>query len=136
MQLCNNIKKYYNSNIYKHIKQHRKMNNTITKVKTTIVFLLRCRSSGLTPNFINNMTKNILNIFKIEDKIPHSIKNNVNNCIEKFHIKILNLLIKHKHNVLKDNEKHLKQNINFLKKHLKAEDNTLLLKSEDNLKKT
>ena len=69
------------------------------------------------------MTKNVQNIFKIEDKIPHNIRKNVNNCIEKFHIKILNPLIKHKHNVLKDNEKHLKQNISFLKKHLQAEDN-------------
>ena len=135
MTLYNKIKKRYNNYTNKHIKQHRKINNTIVKTKITIIFLLRCRRAEITPNFITNFSTNIHNIFKIQGKIPYNTQQTLLKILDYFNIKIHNLLIKHKNNYLRGNETQHNTNKNIIYKLLDHEDSTVFFESENNITK-
>ena len=72
----------------------------VVRIKSTITFLIRCRKSGIFPNFITNSTRNIQNIFS-ENGLP-SIQQHISNYTQELHNKLLNLTIKEKHMLLKD----------------------------------
>ena len=100
----------------------------------SIIFLLRCRRAGITPNFITNFTKNIHNIFKIQGKIPYNTQQTLFKILDYFNIKILNLLIKHKNNYLIGIETQHNTNKNIIYKLLDHEDSTVFFESENNIK--
>lgn len=133
MTLYNKLKKNYNDYTNNKIKIHRNINRSTTKLKTSVKFLLQCRKSGIMPKFINNSTKNILNIFKENGKIAPKIQQKVEKNIHILQTKILNILIQHKHDVLKENKTKLTNIKRTIHKLLKEEDAALLFNSEDKI---
>lgn len=72
----------------------------VVRIRSTITFLIRCRKTGIFPNFITNSTRNIQRIFS-EDGLP-SIQQNISKYTQELHNKLLNLTIKQKHMLLRE----------------------------------
>ncbi|XP_017466839.1 PREDICTED: uncharacterized protein LOC108359471 [Rhagoletis zephyria] len=112
-----------------HITQH------ITRLSESTKFLERCRRSGLSPNFIDNATKNLLytinnNICNI--RLPTKFNNAISNYLTKVQCKLLNLIIQIKHELLKQKEKEVNILIN---QQLSTNDSTTFFESENLLGK-
>ena len=131
--LYNKLKKDYNKYTINKIKTHRKINRSTTKLKTSIKFLLQCRKSGIMPKFIQNSTKNVMNIFTENNKTAPKIFKKVDKNIQYLQNKILNILIQHKHNILKQNKIKLTNIRKTITKLIKEEDAALLFDSEDKI---
>ena len=93
----------------------------------------RCRKSGVIPYFIQDSMKSIINIFQIDGKIPPNIHSTIHSIIETFHTKILNVLIQHKHNILKLKERELKTITKTITSLLEDNDTALFFESEENI---
>lgn len=135
MKLYTNIKRQYNKDTNNKVKQLRKLNSTIIKAKNSITFLLRCRNSGLTPNFLLDATKNIEYMFENQGIMPYKIKETLTKYLDTLQMKLLNLMIDFKHNTLRKKEAERKENQLALITILSDEDHTLLRQSEENMDK-
>lgn len=129
-QIKNNYK-----GIDKHLNRYRKEMEKQMNIKSSIVFLIRCRKSGITPNFIKNATKNINNIFKDNESLSESLNKTLTSYINKFHSKILNLLIKHKHNIKKHNTREMIRIKSTIDGTLSTEDANMLYTCEKTLER-
>ena len=93
----------------------------------------RCRKSGVIPYFIQDSMKSIINIFQIDGKIPPNIHSTIHSIIETFHTKILNVLIQHKHKILKLKERELKTITKTITSLLEDYDTALFFESDKNI---
>lgn len=116
--------------IGKHINRYKTERNKQLNTRSTIIYLVRCRKEGVIPNFIKYSTKNIYNIFNAGESIPEKLNKNLDTCINNFHNKILNLLIKQKHEIRKQNTKNAKTTKAQIDSQLTKDDATMLYKSE------
>ncbi|XP_017489407.1 PREDICTED: uncharacterized protein LOC108377642 [Rhagoletis zephyria] len=119
-----NIKDHYDINTNKRIKNYQRITQHMTKLSEATKFLERCGRTGLTPNFIDNATKNILYIINNNTSnkaLPTKITNSVSKFIKNVQTKLLNLLIKIKHELLGKKEKE----VNILKTQINQQLNTL-----------
>lgn len=128
----NNIKKNH-QHIKGYINKHKTLKLRKLNTKSTITFLIKCRNTGIIPNFLNNSTKNIHNIFKTREMLPTKIYSVLNTLLENFHRKLLNLLIRQKHEVEKYNKKEIEVLENKINKHLTTEEQEELWISENAL---
>lgn len=94
-----------NNNVRWGINRHKNMNMKAVKIKASITFLIRCRKAGIIPDFISDTLKNVCNIFDTGNDNYYAVNKTLNTYMENFQNKLLNLLIRHKHNILKDNQK-------------------------------
>ena len=133
MMLYNKLKKNYNKYTNNNIKTHRKLNRSTIKIKTSVKFLLQCRKSGIMPKFLNNSTQKILNIFKENGRIAPKIQQKVEKNINFLQTKLLNILIQHKHDVLKQNKIKLTNIQGTIRRLLREEDAALLFESEQKI---
>lgn len=92
-----NFKK--NNHVKGLVNRFKTVRDKILRIKSTITFLIRCRKTGITPKFISNSSKNVVNIFS-KNGLP-SIQNTISKYTQDLHNKILNLTLKEKHELLK-----------------------------------
>ncbi|XP_059223590.1 uncharacterized protein LOC131997149 [Stomoxys calcitrans] len=99
MTIYKNIKQKYNEHTYRTAQQYSKHQKQIAKLKTSVTFLIKCKRTGIIPNFIINATKHTNNIFQTHKtkKIPPNIEKTLHRYIHNFHTKVLKLLIQYKH---------------------------------------
>ncbi|XP_059221427.1 uncharacterized protein LOC131996025 [Stomoxys calcitrans] len=99
MTIYKNIKQKYNEHTYRTAQQYSKHQKQIAKLKTSVTFLIKCKRTGIIPNFIINATKHTSNIFQTHKtkKIPPNIEKTLHRYIHNFHTKVLKLLIQYKH---------------------------------------
>lgn len=116
----NNIKNKHHT-INGYINKHKGLQRRHINTKSTITFLIKCRKSGNIPNFIQNETKNVSKLFKTHVNLPE-IQNSLTRVLNTFHIKLLNLLIKQKHEIEKD--------LNLSKNGIRANINSFLTVDE------
>lgn len=135
MTLYNKIKRKYSKNTIDIVKDYSKHNKQKANLKTSATFLIKCNKSGIIPNFIQNSTKNIYNIFKINNKIPPILEKQLEKHINNFHLKILKLLINQKHKMIKTNSEYLFNTKEILGKLLDNDDRELFIESEQVLLK-
>lgn len=128
-----NIKDNYDNDTNKCIRQHRNLNRQITDLKSSSKFLMRCRKARIIPNFLQDKTKHIDTIFAVNGSIPPKIKKTLQRNLYYFHIKTLNLLIKHKHQQIKENEKLITRAKERVQSNLTQEDNDAWSKSEQTI---
>lgn len=81
----------------------------IIRGKSTTTFLIRCRNSGIIPNFIQNSTKNISKLFNLNGGT--SINNKISRFIEDFQNRVLRQTIKETHLKLK----HFQRELDYIK---------------------
>ncbi|XP_036317549.1 uncharacterized protein LOC118732526, partial [Rhagoletis pomonella] len=101
----------------------------VVKQKCSLKFLLKCRKSKLVPNFIKCTTR-CNSLFIFDRNAQTDIDRTLDKHTHYFHTKILSLLIKQKHNILKRQKQQMEQITTKLKEHLGAEDFEILLQSE------
>lgn len=109
-------------NIRTHINKYKSERNKQINSRSTIIFLIRCRKAGIIPNFIRNKTKHIHDIFNTKEEIPDKIYKTLNTHINNFHNKILNLAIRYKHEIRKQNSKNIKEIETILQQRMTIED--------------
>ncbi|XP_067630033.1 uncharacterized protein [Eurosta solidaginis] len=110
------IKVKYDTHTKRSIRRYQQTTQQITRLAESTKFLERCKRSGLVPKFIIDATKNItytINNNINNNKIPCKFKKVVSRYIENGQIKLLNLIIRIKHDLRRQKEK--------LKSRLKAE---------------
>ncbi|XP_067633938.1 uncharacterized protein [Eurosta solidaginis] len=106
----------------------------VVKQKCNMKFLLKCRKSKLVPNFIKNSTK-CNSLFIFDRYTQTDIDRTLDRHTYCFHTKILSLLIKQKHNILKRQQQQMEQTKTKLKEYLNAGDFEKLLQSETKVAK-
>lgn len=109
--------------------------NKQLNIGSSIIFLIRCRKAGITPNFIKNCTKNIQNIFHSNEGTSEQILKTLNSHINNFHNKILNTLIKHKHEIRKKNTENVEVLRTIVSDKLTAEEAAQWINSENIINK-
>ncbi|XP_073826795.1 uncharacterized protein [Musca autumnalis] len=110
-----------NNKVRHNINRHKNLQIKATKIKSSITFLIRCRNSGIIPKFIKNSMKHIQKMFKTNYN-NHHIITTLRSLMETFQGKLLNLIIKQKHEELKNNENALTIIDNMLNKNLPQEE--------------
>ncbi|XP_073827824.1 uncharacterized protein, partial [Musca autumnalis] len=129
--IYNNLKKKnkftkYNINKYKNLEAKR------TKLRSTITFLIRCRNFGIIPQLIKNSIKNVHKLIEGNKETKELVYNKLTTHIENFQQKILNIIIEHKHNLLKENAKKCELTNNNLEKKILTEDELCTLRRAEN----
>lgn len=97
------------------INRHTNLKVKIEKIQSSITFLIKCRNSGIIPNFIKNSMKKVYNILENQTESDYTLQRTLTNYIDNFQSKILNIIIKHKHNTKKvhnENKKHIEEILN------------------------
>lgn len=130
-----NTIKHKNKSVTKHINKHKNEKQKHLNTTSTITFLIKCRNEGITPNFIKHATKGITTIFSTTRRVHPKISNSLNNTINNFHFKILNLLIKHKHRIKEEQDTSIQKIKSTINQHLTLEEQTLLWNSEEIMSK-
>ncbi|XP_036340661.1 uncharacterized protein LOC118750031 [Rhagoletis pomonella] len=104
----------------------------LVELKASIKFLLKCIKTKLIPNFIKNSIRcNKLFVFDCD---PHpNIDSTLARHTHYFHTKILSLLIKHKHNILRRRKQQMEEITTELSKQLSTDDLQAFLESERNV---
>ncbi|XP_067623524.1 uncharacterized protein [Eurosta solidaginis] len=124
------IKNNYNNKT--SINKFQRVSKKLVKLKSSIKYLLKCRKSKLIPNFIKNSTR-CKQLFVFDSDIHSDIYKTLDRYTHYYHTKILSLIIKHKHNILKRQQQHKEETKKHLKEQLSNEDFTDFLKNEENL---
>lgn len=97
-----NYLKQKNKFIKKDINRHKNLRVKIEKIHSSITFLIKCRNSGIIPDFIKNAMVNIYNILESNrTKSDFNLQKTLVKHIENFQTKVLNIVIKHKYDILK-----------------------------------
>ncbi|XP_067634465.1 uncharacterized protein [Eurosta solidaginis] len=99
----------------------------------SIKFLGRCRKSGIIPNFIKNATKNIVYTLECNinnEKISSKINKAASSYLVTVQKKLLNIIIKIKHELRKKKEKEVNKLTTNLKQQLNEEDSVVFFESE------
>lgn len=122
--------KQQHTGIGRQINKYRNEKNKQINTRSTIIFLIRCRKSGFIPNFITNSTKHVYDIFHSKEKISENIYQTLNKHINIFHNKILNLLIKQKHEIRNINTNNCVYLYKSIRNRLTAEEATEFFNSE------
>ncbi|XP_070066125.1 uncharacterized protein [Drosophila virilis] len=104
----------------------------LTKLKSSLKFLLKCRKSNLIPNFIKNLTQH-LTILTTDNKTHPDITRTLTRHTHFYHTKILNLLIKHKHNLLQEQTKHMEKAKTNIEQLMTTDDAKAFFESERNI---
>ncbi|XP_067632954.1 uncharacterized protein [Eurosta solidaginis] len=126
------LKNTYNNKTKQAINKYKSESIQMTKLQSNIRFLLKCREAKIIPKFLQNTTK--LNyIFTINNHIPKYIRHILDKHIRLFHSKILNTLIKFKHDILKVKTKKLTYTKATLNQNIKEEDLKAFFESEQQL---
>lgn len=112
------------------INKYKAIRDRIIKTKSSIVFLIRCRNTGIIPKFISNSTKNITNIYEMERRLP-GIQKTSYKYVHELQNKILRLTLKQKHKLLKLFQRDLEIVIENLQRCLTEEEMRQFLKFEE-----
>ncbi|XP_067616260.1 uncharacterized protein [Eurosta solidaginis] len=129
-----NIKHNYDAQTNKYIKHYQHITKQVTRLTTSTKFLERCRRDGLTPNFIDNATKNIIYVITnntSNNNIPKKFSKVVATFINNVKSKLINLLINIKHEILRHNKKEVNILRALITQCLEATHSTQFFQSEE-----
>lgn len=127
----NKIKK--NNNMKLNINKYKTTRDKTLKLKSSITFLIRCRNTGIIPQFITNSTRNIFRIFETNMITKSSIRQTLYKYVENFHNKVLNLLLRQKHELLRIYDEERTDIRGWIDRQLTDEESRELWHSENNL---
>lgn len=125
--------KQEHSDIHKQVNGHRMERHKQMNLRSTIIFLIRCRKNGIMPNFIKNSTKNVRKIFNTTEETTDNFEKALDKHIGNFHNKILNLLIRQKHDLREIHSKRTTALETYIRTKLPEDQATQLFVSEENL---
>ncbi|XP_075163117.1 uncharacterized protein LOC142235745 [Haematobia irritans] len=123
--------KQKNVSIKKKINRHKNLKVKIEKIHSSITFLIKCRNNGIIPDFVKNAMKNMYTILENIHVTKNNLQTTLLTYIEHFQRKILNILIKHQHNLLKtytEDETNIQK---WLNQRLTREESTELWTTEE-----
>lgn len=128
MTLYKNLKHKYNKSTNNTLRIFSKQTQEASTLKTSTTFLIKCRETGIIPNFLKNSTKNVDNIFKTNNKIQPNIFKLVEKHTYNYHIKLLKLLIQYKHKLIKENNEQVIQLRESIENMLEEKDKEIFFK--------
>lgn len=106
--------------------KYRMERNKQLNTRSLIIFLVRCRKSGIMPNYIY-----VNKIFETSKTTTSgTVRKTLETCIHNFHNKILNILIKQKHEMRIQNSNRVLEIINVIRGVLTPDEASQLFNSE------
>ncbi|XP_067614295.1 uncharacterized protein [Eurosta solidaginis] len=114
------------------INKFQNISKKLVKAKSNLKYLLKCRKSKLIPSFIKNSTR-CKQLFLFDSDTHPDIYKALDRHTHYYHPKILNLIIKHKHNILKRQQQQIEEKTIQLKNQLNKEDLLEFTKREENI---
>ncbi|XP_075163162.1 uncharacterized protein LOC142235790 [Haematobia irritans] len=97
-----------------------------------MTFLIKCRNEGIIPGFIKQAMKNVYNILGNRRK-EYEVQKTLDKHIENFQRKILNVVIKHQHNIKRDIEREKDGIKSYLDSKLNEEEKNYLWTRENKI---
>ncbi|XP_067629670.1 uncharacterized protein [Eurosta solidaginis] len=119
-----------NNNVKATINKFQLISKKLVKLKSSLKFLLKCRKSRLIPKFIKNTTQ-CKKLFSFDVDIHKNTDKTVDRHTYNYHTKILNLLIKHKHTLLRKQQQQAEETTINLKERLSEDDFKAFIKSQE-----